>query len=243
MNMKFNIIVSLILAVVLPTLVAAQSSVNENIEGYTSPSMDFPKGEVQVGTSMEYNWTDVLQGIGSLASAIISLFGFYFLWRQIKQTNVNLRQSDHTAVYSINTSIYKFFAENSEIRPYFYDRKHLSVDDENRNKVLCAAELIADFFEYIMLEKNSLAPDIRDPFKNYIKMIYSNSYAFREFIDTHKHQYSSKLLRMFAKIDMNAFDMSIVVRGLLTDMEFERLDKIYAASDFLMGTPNILGYR
>jgi len=51
MKMKWNMIVSLVLALVLPTLVAAQSSMNENIQGYASSSMNFPKGELQVGTS------------------------------------------------------------------------------------------------------------------------------------------------------------------------------------------------
>ena len=49
--MKRKIIVLLVFAVVLTTLVAAQSSVNENIEGYASASMNFPKGELQLGKS------------------------------------------------------------------------------------------------------------------------------------------------------------------------------------------------
>jgi hypothetical protein len=48
---KRKMIVSLVLALILPTMVAAQSSVNENIEGYASPTMNFPAGELQVGTS------------------------------------------------------------------------------------------------------------------------------------------------------------------------------------------------
>lgn len=176
---------------------------------------------------MESNWTEIAQGIGSLASAVISLVGFVFVWRQIKQTNRNLRQSNHTAIYSINTDIHKFFAENSELRPYFHDEKPLLPDDENRNKIFSISELLADFFEYILVEKDSLAPEIREPWKIYMKKIYSKSSAFRQFIHTNKDQYSDALLTLFAETKVDYHDLVLSVREIKDDKDFQKLDDLY----------------
>lgn len=176
---------------------------------------------------MESNWTEIAQGIGSLASAVISLVGFVFVWRQIKQTNSNLRQSNHTAIYSINTEIHKFFAENSELRPYFHDEKPLLPDDENRNKIFSISELLADFFEYILVEKDSLAPEIREPWKIYMNKIYSKSSAFRQFIHTNKDQYSDALLTLFAETKVDYHDLVLSVREIKDDTDFKKLDDLY----------------
>ncbi|MDI1255442.1 MAG: hypothetical protein PSV16_05015 [Flavobacterium sp.] len=176
---------------------------------------------------MEPSWTDIGSAVGQLASAFISLVGFYFVWTQIKQTNKNLRQSNHTAIYSINTEIYKFFAEHSELRPYFHEEKPLTKDDENRNKVFSLSELLADFFEYILVEKDSLAPEIKEPWRNYIKKIYVKSSAFREFIHTSKDQYSNELLSVFAETNFSHTDLIYSVRHLQNEKEFNMLDSIY----------------
>lgn len=176
---------------------------------------------------MEPSWTDIGSAIGQLASALISLVGFYFVWTQIKQTNKNLRQSNHTAIYSINTEIYKFFAEHSELRPYFHEQKPLTKDDVNRNKVFSLSELLADFFEYILVEKDSLAPEIQEPWRNYIKKVYVTSSAFREFIHISKDQYSNELLSVLAETNFSQADTIFNVRHLQDENEFYMLDNIY----------------
>lgn len=179
---------------------------------------------------MDASITDIGSAIGQIASALISLGGFYFVWTQIKQTNKNLRQSNHTAIYSINTEIYKFFAEHSDLRPYFHEGKPLQKDDVNRNKIFSLSELLADFFEYILVEKDSLAQEISEPWKNYIRKIYIKSSAFREFIHTNKDQYSGELMDFFAETCFTITDLIFTVRPLQQQQEFNDLDQIYQLS-------------
>lgn len=179
---------------------------------------------------MEASWTDIGSAVGQLASAFISLVGFYFVFKQIKQTNKNLRQSNHTAIYSINTEIYKFFAEHSDLRPYFHEGKPLAPDDVNRNRVLSLSELLADFFEYVLVEKDSLAPEIREPWKNYIKNIYVNSSAFRGYIHANTAMYSAELLSVFAVTPVAKTDQIITVRQLQTPDELMALDLLYRSA-------------
>lgn len=171
------------------------------------------------------NWTDMAQGIGSIASALISLIGFYFIYRQIKQTNENLRQSNHTAIYSINTELYKFMAENSHLRPYFYDGK--KADDEHKNEVFSLCELLADFFEFILVEENSLAPEIRKPWANYRKMIYQKSPGFRRFLHENIDQYSDKMINDFWTIANSVSIDNLHCQPVTNEADFTAIDKLY----------------
>jgi hypothetical protein len=72
----------------------------------------------------------------------------------------------------------------------------MSSDDENRDMVFSVAELIADSFEYILIDKKLIAPEIWIPWENYMKKIYKKSSAFREFIEINQDQYSDKLVRL-----------------------------------------------
>jgi hypothetical protein len=170
-------------------------------------------------------WYDIAQGVGAIASAVISLGGFYFVYRQIKQTNDNLRQSNHTAIYSINTDLYKFLADNSHLRPYFYDNK--KVEEEHRSQVFSVCELLADFFEFILVEENSLSEEIRKPWANYRRMIYRNSPAFRRFLHENSEQYCDKMLRDFWHIACQTQLDELQCKTITSEADFLALDGIY----------------
>jgi hypothetical protein len=171
------------------------------------------------------NWTDMAQGIGSIAGALISLVGFYFVYKQIKQTNDNLRQSNHTAIYSINTDLYKFMAENSHLRPYFYDGK--KPDDEHKNGVFSLSELLADFFEFILIEENSLSEEIRKPWANYRKMIYQKSPGFRRFLHENIEQYSDKMINDFWAIATSISIDNLRCQPVTNTADFTAIDQLY----------------
>ncbi|MCA0236525.1 MAG: GNAT family N-acetyltransferase [Bacteroidetes bacterium] len=174
---------------------------------------------------MEPTWTDIGSAVGQIASAIISLVGFIFVYLQIRQTNENLRQSNHTAIYSINTELYKFFAENSTLRPFFHDG--VMPTEKDMNKVLSVSELFADFFEFILVERDSLAPEIRQPWLNYMKKIFANSPGFRIFIHKNKDQYCEELLNLFANVAPSIPDQVATCEDVKTEKDFFEVDSIY----------------
>jgi len=145
---------------------------------------------------MAGEWPQMAQAVGSVGSAVISFFGFAVVIWQIRINTKTMRQSNHIAIYSNSTEIWKIIAEKSHLRPYFYDGKTMSSDDENRDMVFSVAELIADSFEYILIDKKLIAPEIWIPWENYMKKIYKKSSAFREFIEINQDQYSDKLVRL-----------------------------------------------
>lgn len=147
---------------------------------------------------MACEWTQIAQALGSVGGAVISLFGFAAVTWQIRINTMTMRQSNHIAIYSNSTEIWKMIAEKSYLRPYFYDGKIMLSDDENRDMIFSVAELIADSFEYILIDKMLIAPEIWEPWENYMKKIYRKSSAFREFIEINQDQYSRKLVKLLS---------------------------------------------
>lgn len=138
-------------------------------------------------------WTEVCEAIGSLASAVISFVGFVLVWRQIKLTNENLKQNNHTSIYTINTNIYQYLAEHGYLRPYLYENKELENNDPNKQELLGFCELLADFFEFIIIEEDTLDQNLIKPWEFYMRKIYKNSPVFRNFMEEGKDQYTETL--------------------------------------------------
>ena len=145
---------------------------------------------------MNHDWIEIAQGIGAYAGIV----GIYFIWRQIKQTNKNLKQSNHAAMYSLNSEIYRVFIDYPKLRPFFLKGKELGRKKKTRNRVFSLAELLADHFEYVLLEKDLRSENIYEPWSNYMINIYTKSSAFREFMKKNQHLYSKELRTFFAKV-------------------------------------------
>lgn len=145
---------------------------------------------------MNPSWTDVLQGIGTLASAIISLFGFAFIYWQIRQTNDGIEKQNHASIYNMGFELFKIFVEHQELRPYFYDGKNLEKNDDNFQKVMAIAELHADFFEYIILEQYSIDREMKLTMIKYMKRLFKSSDALRKFLTEYSDCYNSEFLHV-----------------------------------------------
>jgi len=143
---------------------------------------------------MEINWT-VVQAISAMAAAIVSIWTLLVVYNQLQQANQSLKQSYHVSLYSANAEINKIFVEKPYLRPYFYDKnKELAFESKDlENQVFGLAELYADQFESIFLEKKSLSEEVQNPWNEYISNIYQNSNAFRQFMAQHQNQYSQDL--------------------------------------------------
>src|SRR5712692_7536827 len=93
--------------------------------------------------------------LGVIIGAFIG--GVFALKAAKRQVEVMLRQSRgdvNERLYNQSLSIMRFFAENPELRPYFYDNKDLNAAEVEleKLKVLSAAEMVAGFMELVALQ-------------------------------------------------------------------------------------------
>ena len=94
--------------------------------------------------------------------------------------------------------ILKFFAENPEVRPYFYDNKDLKLapTELEKLKVLSTAEMVAGFMELVTLQIEEQPAEIQPRWKAYIVDAYNSSSVVREHLKTCEAWYADDLLRL-----------------------------------------------
>lgn len=112
-----------------------------------------------------------------------------------------LRQSRgdvNERLYNQSLEIMRFFAENPEVRPYFYDNKDIARagSELERLKVLSTAEMVSGFMELVALQIEDQPAEIRPRWKAYIVDGYDSSPVLREHISACRAWYADDLLTL-----------------------------------------------
>jgi hypothetical protein len=146
--------------------------------------------------------------IGAVLGAVLG--GFFALKATKRQVEVMLLQSRgdvNERLYNQSLAIMKFFAENPELRPYFYDNKDLSQapSELEKLKVLSTAEMVSGFMELVALQLAEQPADIQPRWKAYIVDGYNCSAVLREHIATCKAWYADDFLRL---LPLNSIESS-----------------------------------
>ena len=92
----------------------------------------------------------------------------------------------------------KFFAENPEVRPYFYDNKNLAsaASEQERLKVLSTAEMVSGFMELVALQIEQQPAKIQPRWQAYIADSYNSSAVVRAHLAECEAWYAEDLLRL-----------------------------------------------
>jgi hypothetical protein len=137
--------------------------------------------------------------VGGIMGAIVG--GVFALKAAKRQVEVMLQQSRgdvNERLYSQSLVIMRFFAENPEVRPYFYDNKDLSraEGELQKLKVLSTAEMVAGFMELVALQLAEQPADIQPRWKAYIVDAYNSSPVLREHLSTCRPWYADDFLSL-----------------------------------------------
>src|SRR5437870_13644270 len=89
-----------------------------------------------------------------LRAVIGGVFALKATKRQIEVMLLQSRGDVNERLYNQSLEIMRFFAENPELRPYFYDNKELSKAESKleKLKVLSTAEMVSGFMELVALQ-------------------------------------------------------------------------------------------
>jgi hypothetical protein len=88
--------------------------------------------------------------LGVILGAVIGgVFALKATKRQVEVMLLQSRGDVNERLYNQSLEIMRFFAENPEVRPYFYDNKELSESQSEleKLKVLSTAEMVSGFME------------------------------------------------------------------------------------------------
>lgn len=141
-----------------------------------------------------------LTGIGGavLGAVLGGVFALKATKRQVEVMLEQIREDVHERLYSQSLEIMKFFAENPEVRPYFYDNKKLAaaVTEMERLKVLSTAEMVSGFMELVALQIEQQPAEIQPRWRAYISDTYNSSDVVREHLAACAAWYADDLLRL-----------------------------------------------
>ena len=93
--------------------------------------------------------------LGVILGAVIGgVFALKATKRQVEVMLLQSRGDVNERLYNQSLEIMRFFAENPELRPYFYDNKDLSKapSELEKLKVLSTTEMVSGFMELVALQ-------------------------------------------------------------------------------------------
>ena len=131
-----------------------------------------------------------LQGIVILLGSISA----YSIWRTLKEMSLANQASVSERLASQSIEILKYIADDPQLYKYFYKNKPLVVETPTRTKVLCCAEIMANFLEHIFLQRPSIPVASQEAWMRYVSDHYSASHVVREFVTEHRHWYADAFL-------------------------------------------------
>ncbi|NCA76792.1 MAG: hypothetical protein EOM90_10685 [Alphaproteobacteria bacterium] len=143
---------------------------------------------------MNPDMQNLLLVIGAIASPVVSIIGFVFIFQQIIQTNKNLKIQTHSSIYRLVFDLSEIFIDHPELRPYFYDSVPIKPGDHDYNKVMNASELLLDFFEYVVVEEPYMDDRIVSGWKVYMAKMFRKSQSLKMFLNENKDQYNKTFL-------------------------------------------------
>src|SRR6266403_906629 len=137
--------------------------------------------------------------LGVILGAVIGgVFALKATKRQVEVMLLQSRGDVNERLYNQSLEIMRFFAENPEVRPYFYDNKDLTsaLSELEKLKVLSTTEMVSGFMELVALQLAEQPAEIQPRWTAYIVDGYNSSAVLREHISTCTAWYADDFLRL-----------------------------------------------
>jgi hypothetical protein len=126
----------------------------------------------------------------------------YSIWQTLKEMSLANQASVSESLASQSFEILRYISDDPQLYEYFYKNKPLVDETPTRTKVLCCAEIMANFLEHIFLLRPSLPVASHDAWMRYVQDHYSASRVVREFVTEHRHWYADAFLNFIEAVSL-----------------------------------------
>jgi hypothetical protein len=120
----------------------------------------------------------------------------YYIWRQLTALALAGQANVSERLASQSIEILKYIADDPPLYDYLYENKPLSDETLEWTKVLCCAEIMANFLEHIVIQKPSLPKAFREAWMLYVRDHYKASFAVRDLLTHHRDWYGDVFLKL-----------------------------------------------
>lgn len=126
--------------------------------------------------------------LGDLASwttCLVALLTLLAIWRQLVSLRHSIEGGTYHHISQSMIDIDRWFAENPELRPYFYSKKSVDeIDPILRERLYATAEMLVDFFYNVYFQRNQLPESASLPYSEWMCRLYQTSPLLQEFVPT-----------------------------------------------------------
>src|SRR5271163_1397506 len=105
------------------------------------------------------NWAEIVQALAAVVTAVIALAGIAFVVLQLRQVDRSVRSATQERLTSESFEIITFLASIPGSYAYFYEGKSIPSGEPNEERLRYAAEMILNFMEHLVLQKDNLRDD------------------------------------------------------------------------------------
>ncbi len=155
---------------------------------------------------MDPNWAEITQAVAEVITAITAVGGVIFVVKQLQSVERATRGATYERLAAQSYDVIRFLAQRPQTYKYFYENAEFpdgddAQDNELRQFVQYATEMLANYCEYVALQKRHMARDTWDSWRSFIEATYECSPLLREFMRREERWYASELIQIFRDID------------------------------------------
>ncbi len=126
-------------------------------------------------------------------AVVVNIIGFIFVIRQIKQQALATRGETYTSLCGLSYDILMMIAEKPYLYDYFYNNKKLEKNDPHRVEVLCCCEMIANYCDNTITQKENMPISAWHKWRRFIRQQIEMSSVLKEFFEEYAEWYSPEI--------------------------------------------------
>lgn len=141
--------------------------------------------------------SDDIAAVAAVLTAWVSFGGFLFIYIQVRHARRAIEAQAHAQIYRQEAEIQKLFLEYPLVKRVLVQKLPVPEDEETYERVMTFCALIADFLEYLILEKDKLDRRIFDAIIVSGRYYLSKSPAYEKFFSVNRNNYSKELVALY----------------------------------------------
>lgn len=159
-------------------------------------------------TLEEWGWVGLVVQAGAAVFGLPAVaISVLLLTRQTKAEAAATERraiAEEATVYhsliQLNFAIDQLFIERPELRPYYYNNTAIRPGDAEYGRVMSIAEMMVDFMDAVVAQKNRLGDDLAYSYLAYFADLFRLSPALRQYWIDCGHWYPERLRGVLAQV-------------------------------------------
>ena len=140
------------------------------------------------------------EAVIAAVAVLVNIVGFIFVIRQIKQQSLATRGETYTSLCGLSYDILMMIADRPYLYEFFYNNKELTADYPHRIEVLCCCEMIANYCDNTLTQKENMPRSAWRKWKKFIRQQIEISLVLKGFFEDYAEWYSPEITEILREI-------------------------------------------